>query len=61
MIVVTGNGAVIDGTGRLTLRPETLDEARALAPGADIYAVEAEWREFAVKRYPRSPDVAFLG
>ncbi len=47
-----------------TLRPETLETARARVPGADIYALEAEWRDFwtATGRPAlRSPDRAFLG
>ena len=58
-IVVTRKGVVIDES--LTLRPETLEEGRALVPGADIYALEAEWRAFAVQTPPRAPDAAFLG
>src|SRR6056297_2196799 len=62
MINVTRKGQVIeDGAGGPYLRPETLEAARALAPGADVYALEAEWRAFAVKSPPRSPDAAFLG
>ena len=41
-----------------------LDAARALAPGADVYALEAEWRAFWVASgRPRlsAPDRAFLG
>ena len=63
-VVVTRKGAVIDeapGAGGLFLRPETLEAARALAPGADVYALEAEWRAFAAKSPPRAPDAAFLG
>ena len=45
----------------LALSPATLEAARALAPGADIYALEAEWRAFAETRPPRDPDAAFLG
>ncbi len=47
-----------------TLRPETLEAARALAPGADVYALEAEWRAFwdrTGRPQLRSPDKAFLG
>lgn len=43
--------------------PEVLDAARALAPGADVYALEAEWRAFwAGSGRPRltAPDRAFL-
>lgn len=46
------------------LSPETLDAARALAPGEDVYALEAEWRGvWARSGRPslRSPDRAFLG
>ena len=44
--------------------PGALDAARALAPGADVYALEAEWRAFWVASgRPRlsAPDRAFLG
>jgi plasmid replication initiation protein len=61
IIAVTRKDAVI-GEGRgLFLKPETLEEARALAFGADVHALEAEWRSFAVRRPPRRPDAAFLG
>ncbi len=36
---------VATGSGPL-LSPEALEEARALVPGADIYALEARWRAF---------------
>jgi plasmid replication initiation protein len=58
-IVVTRKGVVIEES--LTLRPETLEKGRALMPGADIYALEAEWRAFASQSLPRAPDAAFLG
>lgn len=45
----------------LALSPETLAAARELVPGADVYALEAEWRAFAAGRPPRDPDRAFLG
>jgi plasmid replication initiation protein len=60
MILVTPLNPVIEAE-RLHLRPGTLEEARALAPGADVYALEAEWRAFAARRPPRAPDAAFLG
>ncbi len=41
------------------LKPETLDVARDLVPGADVYALEAEWRT-TLKRSPRGPDATFL-
>jgi len=46
------------------LAPDTLDAARALAPGWDVYALEADWRGYwAASGKPRlrSPDRAFLG
>ncbi len=61
MIAVTRKGEVIERAGAPHLKPETLEAARALAPGADIYALEAEWRAFAAKAPPRAPDAAFLG
>ena len=60
MIRVTPRGRVIDTEG-LHLKPDTLETARALVPGADIYALEAEWRAFAARKPPRAPDAAFLG
>lgn len=44
--------------------PEALDEARRLMPGADVHALEAEWRGvWARSGAPRlrKPDAAFLG
>ncbi len=46
------------------LRPDTYDAARALDPGVDVYALEAEWRGYWVstgRPKLRSPDRAFLG
>ena len=46
------------------LSPATLEEARRLAPGADVYALEADWRAvWARSGRPalKSPDRAFLG
>lgn len=46
------------------LAAATLVEARALAPGWDVYALEADWRAYwAASGKPRlrSPDRAFLG
>ena len=43
---------------------ETRDQARAMAPGFDVYALEAEWRAFWVsagRQKLSSPDKAFLG
>jgi plasmid replication initiation protein len=44
--------------------PEVLDEARALAPGRDVHALEADWRAWwAETGHPRlsAPEKAFLG
>ena len=46
------------------LSPQALEQARALAPGADVYALEAAWRDvWARTGRPAlcSPDKAFLG
>ncbi len=46
------------------LRPATLEEARRRAPGWDVHALAAEWRDVWARtgRAPlRSPDAAFLG
>ena len=56
---------VVDpGTTAPVLSPETLDQARALMPGADVYALEAEWRAMWARTGSprlRKPDAAFLG
>lgn len=52
------------GTGLAPLASETLEAARAAAPGWDIYALEAEWRamwEASGRKTLRAPDKAFLG
>lgn len=61
IIAVTRRRAGLIEEGRLTLKPETLEAARSIAPGADIYALEAEWQTFAAQNPPRAPDAAFLG
>lgn len=67
LIRITPRGVVEDGTlmgGGPILSPDTLDEARRLAPGLDVYALEAEWRGvWAATGRPRlrSADKAFLG
>ncbi|WP_103336419.1 replication initiator protein A [Pseudotabrizicola formosa] len=46
------------------LKLATLESARALMPGWDIYALEADWREIwhrSGRPKLRSPDAAFLG
>jgi plasmid replication initiation protein len=52
------------GSGPAPLKPETLERARALAAGRDVYALEARWREvWEATGRPRlrSADAAFLG
>lgn len=47
-----------------SLPADILDQARALAPGWDIYALEADWRGFWAqtgRKRLRSPGAAFLG
>jgi plasmid replication initiation protein len=56
VVVLAGEGPV--------LRSQTLDRARMLAPGWDIYALQAEWREMwqrSGRPALRSADAAFLG
>lgn len=64
VIAVTPRHKVVESTGfGPALAPETLDAARRLRPGADVYALEAEWRNmWALKgRKPsRISDKAFL-
>ena len=46
------------------LRTVTYDKAKALASGWDIYALEAEWKQWGSQQKawpPKNPDAAFLG
>lgn len=55
--------ALVEGDGPV-LSPDTLEAARALVPGADIYALEAEWRAWWAETGRArlgSADAAFLG
>ncbi|MDH2328641.1 replication initiator protein A [Cereibacter sp. SYSU M97828] len=55
---------VLDAGEGPLLTPEVLDAARALAPGWDVHALEADWRSFwAASGRPRlrSVEKAFLG
>ena len=67
MIVITRQGALVEEAPRAglpPLLPETLQAARTLAPGADVYALEAEWRAWWAQTgrpVVRHPDKAFLG
>jgi plasmid replication initiation protein len=61
---VTPRRVVIEGPDQPTLSPEALQEARSLAPGHDVYALEADWKRYwATSGRPvlRAPDKAFLG
>jgi hypothetical protein len=63
IIRVVPRDAVVEA-GAPVLRPETLDEAREILPGQDIYAVEAAWRRYwqrSGRTQLRAPDRAFLG
>jgi hypothetical protein len=64
MLRVTPRRLVEEAARGPGLRPETLEAARDLMPGWDVYALEAEWRGvWQVSGRPplRSPDKAFLG
>lgn len=64
MIVFLSRDAVVEGQGAPLLLSDTLEEARALMPGADVYALVAEWERFWVlsgRPRLRKPDAAFLG
>lgn len=65
IICFTPEAAVVDVSGQgPQLSPEALEQARVLMPGADVYALEAQWRAFWLasgKKPLRSADGAFLG
>lgn len=65
LIRFSSRGAVLDDGLQLPpLSSDALDAARALAPGMDIYVLEAEWREYwarSGKPKLRSSDAAFVG
>jgi plasmid replication initiation protein len=64
MLVVTQRRAQTRAPIRPVLRPETLETARTLAPGQDVYALQAEWEGvWQATGRPRlkSADKAFLG
>ncbi|MFT5623580.1 MAG: plasmid replication initiation protein [Lentimonas sp.] len=57
-------GQVVENPIGAVLSLEALEQGRALQPGMDIYALEAEWRTWwATTGRPRlsNPDLAFLG
>lgn len=64
LLVTRRDAVVLPGQAGPVLKPATIETARALAPGWDIYALEAEWREMwqrSGRPRLRSPDAAFLG
>lgn len=64
LLRVTSRAAMLEPGEGPVLRSETLAEARMLLPGADVHALEAEWRRWwalSGRKVLRSPDRAFLG
>lgn len=64
LIVVRRRGQVVSDEAAPQLTPEALDQARVLMPGADVYALEAQWRSFwaeAGRKRLQNADRAFLG
>lgn len=64
LISVTRRGQVVMPGQGPVLSEEALQTARDLIPGADVYALEAEWRSFwttSGQKPLRNPDKAFLG
>ena len=64
VMVITRRRLIEAHAGLPPFQAATHDEARAMAPGWDIYALEAEWRGFwaaSGRQKLRSPDKAFLG
>lgn len=66
LISFTRRAQVVEpaGRGAPVLSPGALEEARRLAPGADVYALEAGWRDFWAstgRARLNDPDRAFLG
>jgi len=60
----TRRDAVVEPGRGPILEPETLDFARTLSPGADVYALEAEWQSVWARNGRtrlQNPDKAFLG
>ena len=59
-----GGTAALGWPARPQLAAATLEAARAAAPGADVYALQAEWEAMwrrSGSPVLRSPDRAFLG
>jgi plasmid replication initiation protein len=64
MVIFTNRGtmppATLADSSLPPLRPETYDHARMVAPGWDVYYLDAEWRAWIVEP-PRNADAAFIG
>src|SRR5690606_41194853 len=63
LVVVPGAGGKGAAAAPPPLAAATIAAARALAPGQDVYALEAEWRGFWARSGRvrlRAPDRAFL-
>lgn len=72
MVVFTNRGTMLEDqksagvlcSAFVRLSPETLSEARRLAPGWDVYVLESNWRSWMADGgldAPKDPDKAFLG
>ena len=64
IIRVSRRRLIEDDVPLARFEPKTIDAARAMAPGWDIYTLETEWRAFWVasgRQKLRNPDKAFLG
>ncbi|NOD78579.1 MULTISPECIES: replication initiator protein A [unclassified Ruegeria] len=64
LIRFTRRGQVVEGPDKPILPSGALEEARAMAPGRDVYALEADWLAYwAASGRPqiRNPQRAFLG
>lgn len=61
-VPTSARGGVLKKSGRegVSLRLDTLEEAKTILPRADIYAIEALWKASS-KDMPKDPDRAFIG
>ena len=63
ILCVTPRAALIEPAGPL-LSSEAIERVREIAPGWDVYALEAEWRDYWLRsgrQRLRSADLAFVG
>jgi plasmid replication initiation protein len=64
LMLFSRRARVIEPSSAPMLSREALEAARDLLPGADVYALEADWQEYwdrTGQAVVRSPDKAFLG